>query len=451
MRKRYDWILGCACLIAVIGQAESAAHLIAVPDHANDIYAVNETVGWTIEAADPQGAYEYFYTARENDDKVIQTGHIDLRSGKARIELRLSEPGMVLIKVDEENSVIPRHAEEDEHNTKKRASHALLLGAAVSPTSLIPDALKPSDFDSFWNEKLAELAKVPMESSLTPVSGEWKGARVYKVKLDSVGSHVQGYLARPAAPGKHPALVIYQWAGVYRLNPRDAALRAENGWLTFNVDSHDMDPAADKGVSTEYYKIGDHDRESSYFLDMYLRDTRALDYIASLPDWDGKTIVLMGTSMGGQQSLVTAGLNPYRVTAVIVNEPSGADTNGNLHNREAGYPYWDSASPEAMKTALYFDPVNFAPRIRAATLIGVGFLDETAPPAGLWTVYNLLQSPKEIVPMLESAHNNVTPEKQGNFLARQKEVLAALLHGAQLDLKGINSAAVPERGSEQPK
>jgi pimeloyl-ACP methyl ester carboxylesterase len=93
---------------------------------------------------------------------------------------------------------------------------------------------------------------------------------------------------------------------------------------------------------------------------MYLRDSRAIDYIASRPDWDGKTIVIMGTSMGGQQSLVTAALNP-KVTAVIVNEPSGADSNGNLHGRKAGYPNWPSSDAKVMETALYFDTVNFAP------------------------------------------------------------------------------------------
>jgi hypothetical protein len=30
----------------------------------------------------------------------------------------------------------------------------------------------------------------------------------------------------------------------------------------------------------------------------------------------------------------------HKVTAVIVNEPSGADSNGNLHGRKAGYPNW---------------------------------------------------------------------------------------------------------------
>jgi cephalosporin-C deacetylase-like acetyl esterase len=39
---------------------------------------------------------------------------------------------------------------------------------------------------------------------------------------------------------------------------------------------------------------------------MYLGDYRAVEYLASLPDWDGKTLVVMGTSMGGQQSLCVA-------------------------------------------------------------------------------------------------------------------------------------------------
>ena len=58
---------------------------------------------------------------------------------------------------------------------------------------------------------------------------------------------------------------------------------------------------------------------------MYLRDSRALDYLLTRPDWDGKTIVLMGGSMGGQQSLALAGLRPDPISAVLVCVPAGAD------------------------------------------------------------------------------------------------------------------------------
>jgi cephalosporin-C deacetylase-like acetyl esterase len=199
--------------------------------------------------------------------------------------------------------------------------------------------------------------------------------------------------------------------------------------LTLNVSSHDLPLNQATGVSSNYQTIGNTDKETSYFLNMYLRDSRAIDYIASRPDWDGKTIVAMGTSMGGQQSLATAGLNP-KITAVLVNVPSGADSNGDLHGRKAGYPNWPSNNPKVMETALYFDTVNFAPRIKAATLAAMGFIDTISPPAGIWTTLNQIPGAKEAVPMIESDHNNITPQKQGAWDARSKEVLRSILNGA---------------------
>src|ERR1700743_1577283 len=145
---------------------------------------------------------------------------------------------------------------------------------------------------------------------------------------------------------------------------------------------------------------------------MYLRDSRALDYLMTRPDWDGKTIVLMGTSMGGQQSLVLAGLRPEKITAVLVNVPAGADTNGDLHGRKAGYPNWPSTDPKVMNTALYFDPVNFASQIKAPVLAAMGFIAHTSPPAGIWTALNQIPVTKEPLPMIESEHNNFTPLKE---------------------------------------
>jgi cephalosporin-C deacetylase-like acetyl esterase len=248
------------------------------------------------------------------------------------------------------------------------------------------------------------------------------------VQLNAVGSRVHGYLAKPIKLGKFPALVIFQYAGVYALEPNTVTDRAAEGWLAFDVDSHDMLPNQSAGVPPNYQAMGNANRETAYFLFMYLRDARAVDYICSRPDWDGQTLVLMGTSMGGQQTLVIAGIRP-QVSAVIVNEPSGADMNGELHGRQSGYPNWPSKDPRAMATAPYFDVVNFASRIKAPVLAAIGFIDTTCPPAGIWTALNQIPGPKEVVPMIESDHNNKTPDKQGAFNSRSKEVLDILLHG----------------------
>ena len=64
-----------------------------------------------------------------------------------------------------------------------------------------------------------------------------------------------------------------------------------------------------------------------------------------------------------------------------------------------------------MKTALYFDTVNFASRIKAPVLAGMGFIDTISPPAGVWTALNQIPGPKEPLPMIESEHDNLTPQK----------------------------------------
>ena len=402
---------GFALLFAAAAGAQS---LVCTPFHAAGIYNLGERAGWTVTLPQGQSAPPgaYTYTIRKNNFDTIKSGDLDFSSGAATIETRLDEPAMLYAEV------------------KPPTGPAIHLGAAIAPAGFQPSVARPADFDSFWDDKLQYLAAIPINPSLAPTPANKEGVELYTVKLDSLGSHVQGYLARPANEGKFPALVIYQYAGVYALQTNTVTDRAAEGWLAFDVDSHDLPPNQATGVSSDYYAIGNTSRQTSYFLNMYLRDARAIDYIRSRPDWDGKTIVLLGTSMGGQQSLVTAALRP-QVTAVIVNEPSGADSNGELHGRKTGYPNWPSTNFEVMATALYFDTVNFAPRIRAPVVAALGFIDTIAPPAGIWTAINQIPGAKEVIAMVESDHNNKTPEKQGAYNARSKEVLGIILNGGE--------------------
>jgi cephalosporin-C deacetylase len=453
--------------------AAQAESLNFTPYRANGIYALGEKLGWTVTAApgSPATAGSYNYTVATNNWDVIAKGSFDLSSGTATIETSVDHPAMVYVSVDRaaalpSATVTPAEAAQVNDSLKTLLAknypnlkaifdkhpgycivarpctpggnesvpmppspHLATLGAAVDPTGLRPSVTRPADFDQFWATELAQLKKIPINPILVRIATSQPGVKVYQVQLDSVGSHVHGYLAVPDRPGRFPAMIIYQWAGVYALDPSWAANRAAEGWLCYDVDSHDLPPNQATGVPQDYPTIGDTSRETSYFLNMYLRDTRALDYVTTLPHWNRKTIVLTGTSMGGQQSLVTAGLNPGRVTDVVVNEPSGADTNAALHGRQPAYPNWPVSDPRVAHTALYFDPVNFAAQIRAPVLVGIGLKDTVATPAGIWTAVNQIPGPKEVVPMVEADHNNLTPDKIGAFLQRSEEVFATILNG----------------------
>jgi len=102
-----------------------------------------------------------------------------------------------------------------------------------------------------------------MNPVLTPTDTTREGVEFYTVQLDSVGSHIQGYLAKPKREGKYPALVIYQYAGVYALQPDTVTERAAEGWLAFDVDSRDLPPSQGAGVPNNYQTIGNTDRETA--------------------------------------------------------------------------------------------------------------------------------------------------------------------------------------------
>jgi cephalosporin-C deacetylase len=412
-----------------------AEQLTFTPYHANGIYDVAETAGWTVTPGPVTPTYSYKWTIRRNNAVVLKEGKLDLSAGKDKIEITADQPEMLYVAVEPDAPEGPYTGGNTGRNNGLYA-----VGAAVAPQKLGLSTPRPDDFDAFWNGKLAAQAKVPIHAELTPVATDVPGVELSIFVMDALGSKAHGYLAKPAREGKFPALIQLQYAGVYALNARGAAQRAAEGWLFLNVDSHDKPPGDPSGnIPRAYQAVGNTDREKSYFLNMYLRDSRVLDYLLTRPDWDGKTIVLTGGSMGGQQSLVLAGLRPEKITAVLVCVPAGADSNGDLHGRKAGYPNWASDNPEVMKTALYFDTVNFASRIKAPLMAGMGFIDTISPPAGVWTALNQVHGPLEPLPMIESEHDNLTPQKGSACPARTRDLLGVLAKGGEWNPSGIRN------------
>ncbi|MGI4855044.1 MAG: acetylxylan esterase [Janthinobacterium lividum] len=443
-----------------------AQQLTFTPYHASGIYKVGDLVGWTVTPGPSSPVYSFRYTIRQNNAVALKEGKLNLISGKDTIEITGDRPEMIYVAV-EPYAVLdttaaatsptpsgePDLAASSPSNSAARSvtdaaagapppspytggntgrnNGLYAVGAAVAPLQIPMDTPRPADFDTFWTGKLAQQERVPVHASLVPATSEVPGVALSMFTLDALGSRVHGYVAKPAREGKFPAMIQLQYAGVYALNARMDEQRAAPGWLVVNVDSHDKQPNDPSGgVPRDYQTVGNSDRETSYFLNMYLRDSRALDYLLTRPDWDGKTIILTGGSMGGQQSLALAGLRPDKITGVLVCVPAGADTNGDLHGRKAGYPNWPSGNPDIMRTALYFDPVNFASRITAPVMAGMGFIDTIAPPTGIWTALNQIRAPKEPLPMVWSEHDNMTPREGHACPARTSQILDQIVKGS---------------------
>ena len=422
-----------AVLASLVSNAVGAQQPTFTPDHADGIYRLGQRVGWTAtlpKGADAPGAYHY--VIRRFGADSIGSGRLSFVKGRARIETSVAEPAMIVVEVT------PPVGVSDFGNQSTGGKGRVRLGAAVEPTRIGAAESKPADFDAFWAGKLRQLATVPVNPVVTPGESDRIAIEWFGLRLDNVGgSHVYGQLAKPAGEGKFPAVLLLQWASPpYPLQKSWVSSLAALGYLALNIEPHDV-PAdmpqafydALPAIIKQYNTIGTLSRDESYFLRMYLGAYRAVEYLASRPDWDGKTIVVTGTSMGGQQAFAVAGLNP-RVTDLIVNVPAGADVTAALHKRWASYPNWNVSNPRALETARYFDTANFASRITARSLVGMGFIDDVSAPAGVWAVFNQITGRKEAVPMPDSPHNHLaTAAQQRPIVKRSAEWLDAIAHG----------------------
>jgi cephalosporin-C deacetylase len=406
----------------------TAQEIAVMPYQSDGIYELDEEAGWTVTSKNggvKKGPYKY--SLKKNNFEVLAQGELDLADGEERVEVAIEEPAMLFLEVKAGNEKKPID----------------IAGAAIAPTELQPSAPRPADFDDFWQTKIAELKKVPANPVLAPAESGRPDVEYGLITMDHVnGGHIHGQYAKPKKPGKKPALVIFQWASPpYPLDKTWVLGHAAQGWLVVNIEPHDVLPTEAPSYyqalpdSIKHYEsIGNDDRDKSHFLRMYQADYRAVDYVASHPEWDGKTLVCMGTSMGGQQSLCVAGLHP-QVTHVIVNVPAGCDTNGPLHGRQSSYPNFPVDNPKVAKAALYFDVVNFASRIKATCLVAMGFVDEVSAPAGIWTAFNQIPGPKQVVPLVDSPHNHLaTPEQQEPYVRESARWLATLAKGEPLSL-----------------
>jgi cephalosporin-C deacetylase-like acetyl esterase/lysophospholipase L1-like esterase len=431
----------------------SAEEIHFKPRNSSGIYAVGEKVSWTVTTPRSPATRPdlYSFSIRKNNSEVIQTGELDLSSGTATIETSLNEPGMIYAQFTSLSLPPPPPDPPGAmpHNP------IIASGAAVAPTELQPSVPCPADFDQFWQSKIRLLQQIPPNAQLTLADSGDPSIDYSIIRMDNInGAHIWGQLAKPKREGKFPALVVFQWAGgPYPLERQWATDHAKQGFLTLNIEPHDVPPNMPKAWYKtlpsrlkNYQAIGNDDRDKSYFLQMYLADYRAVEYLASRPDWDGKTLAVMGASMGGQQSLCVAGLHP-KITHLMVEEPSGCDTNGPLHGRRSGYPNFPSDNRKIMQTALYVDPVNFAPHIKAKCLVAMGFVDTTAPPVGIWIAYNEIKSPKEVIPMLDAPHNNYASDReQQPWYQRSWQWLTVLATGGEVLSSG--RASIPSERTD---
>ena len=90
-----------------------------------------------------------------------------------------------------------------------------------------------------------------------------------------------------------------------------------------------------------------------------------------------------------------------------------------LNPMPADFRRRNGVSDEKLLSALdYMDPVNFAPFLRGALLMGTGLMDKVAPPEGQYAIYNRAVCPKRhlVYPKYEHERINFFENELIKFL-----------------------------------
>lgn len=408
--------------------AETSLKVVARAERADALYHRGEEVRFVIRVTDhgkPAAGLVDWAIVKDGLPLGPQ-GQSPLEDGKVVVSGKLDEPGFLQVR-----AVYRADAK------AKPAGFSVLGGAAVDPTEIKRSLPVPDDFDAFWDGMKRKLAAVPVEPKLTAVKSPAAGVETFDVQAPALGQPVSAYLARPAGakPKSLPIILTVHGAGVSDSSLGGSAGWAAKGFLAMDMNAHGLPNGKPKqyyadlyaGPMKAYRYENREDREKGYFTGMMLRLVRAIDVLTAQPEWDGRHVIVFGTSQGGFQAIAAAGLDP-RVTFFAAGVPAGCDHSGMLAGRIAGWPKLvpvtdGKPDPAVLEAARYVDTMNFATRTKAAgCYFTVGFIDVTCPPTSVYATYNQLTIPKEIYNDIPSGHSHSQQAKDGMVKAVMKHL-----------------------------
>ena len=431
--RKYLLAISFIC-VALCLQAENYPYRsdylwLTVPDHADWLYKTGEKAKVEVTFCKygiPQDV-EVTYEIGPDMLPATSSGKVKLTNGRAIIDMgTMKKPGFLDLRLKASVG-------------NKTYEHHVKVG--FSPEQLKPYTKNPADFVAFWQKNLEEARKEVKTEKLKvkcekvdKYSTDEFDCYLLKLKIDSRHS-IYVYLTKPKKAGKYPVVLCPPGAGIKTIKePMRNTYYAKNGFIRLEMEIHGLNPEMTDEQFKEitsafdyengYLTNGLDNKDNYYMKHVYVACVRAIDYLTSLEEWDGKNVFVQGGSQGGALSLITAGLDP-RVTACVANHPALSDMAGYLDGRAGGYPHFNRLNnmltPEKVETMAYYDVANFARRITCPVYLTWGFNDNVCPPTTSYIVWNLITAPKEslITPINEHWTTTDTNYNQMMWLKSQ--------------------------------
>jgi cephalosporin-C deacetylase len=277
----------------------------------------------------------------------------------------------------------------------------LLAVLLAAPAAAAPDLR--SDFDRFWADTRAELAKTPLDARLTP-DPEHSDDQVSCFKASYASLHgipIRARYCRPTSPGVFPAVLIIPWYSKGAIPPPASLAKRGIAALEFQARGYEVDQSSYPLANSWYILDGIDAPETYEYREIVAHALRGLEFLAARPETDLQKLAVMGASQGGGVALLVAGLDA-RVSAVSADFPFLTDWPESL--AAAGSPYADvrkyiAEHPDrkaaVMKTLSFYDTLDVAGGIDVPVLVQAGLKDRTCPAPEIEKMFGLIKSERK--------------------------------------------------------
>ncbi|WP_297273427.1 acetylxylan esterase [uncultured Bacteroides sp.] len=404
MKKILSLFFCLLCTLLVSAQIRgNEIRVMVSPDRADWKYGLNEKCTFTVRVLKAQnllpGVTVDYELGPEMYPTETKTGVV-LKDGKLTLKGTMKTPGFLRCKVK-------AHVD--------GRTYEGLATAAYAPEELRPVSQLPDDFLKFWETTLANARQTPLNPTMTLLPERCtETSNVYEVSFQTKawGGRMFGILSVPKAEGTYPALLRVPGAGV-RPYSGDTYL-APGKVIVLEVGIHGIPVTMQQsvydnlaaGALNGYWNFCRDNRDQNYYNRVIVGALRAVDFICSLPQYNGKALGVTGSSQGGALSVITAALDS-RVTFYGAVHPALCDHEAFLKKRAGGWPhYYYQAAPtdKELKALRYYDTANFARCLKATGWFSWGYNDEVCPPTSMYAAYNAVTAPKELHLYLETGH-----------------------------------------------
>ena len=344
--------------------------------------------------------------SREGNDESIAREIFDLAVGKPlKISGTLTDAAFLYCQ-----ATLTRDAD-------KEHPLAAWISVGYDIEKITPVTEMPEDFKTFWEQTLAKARQLPVDVQLEKIENlSHSKATFYRFSINTINDErVYGFLGIPCGKGPFPAIAHYPGAGPGCGVPVDLGLTSR-GVITLMMNVHkypvsespeeakqQLDSYIARHQVSKYFSVGMSSREAYHFHTILTGFCRALDYICACDDWDGKHLMVEGSSQGGFLTLAISGLYADKITSAMAGVPS-CDFKRPCQERN-----WEIGSGAGWA---YYDAVNFARFIRCPVQLSVALGDSSCQPGSVLGAYNSIPVADRKIRIEPRDGHGTTPERQ---------------------------------------